>query len=121
MKRTNGSSGPAPGALLPGLLIEDRRHLRLVGELLGENLPPVSRPILLAAKVDASAHERIGIKVHRLPIYCSGDEFIRRQTLHRGKTLRRIGDSHLKSRRSEQVLLLRDLLLRVGTARDTED
>jgi len=83
--------------------------LRLVGKLPGENLPPVSRPILLAAEVDAPADERIGIEVHRLPIHHASDKFVRWQALHRGKTLRRVGDFHLKSGGGEQVLLLRDL------------
>jgi len=95
--------------------------LRLVGKLPGENLPPVSRPILLAAEVDAPADERIGIEVHRLPIHHASDKFVRWQALHRGKTLRRVGDFHLKSGGGEQVLLLRDLLLRADAVRDTEE
>ena len=94
--------------------------MRLVGKLPGENLPPVSRPILLAAEVDAPADERIGIEVDRLPIHHESDKFVRWQALHRGKTLRRVGDFHLKSCRSDQVFLLYSLLLRADTACDTQ-
>ena len=111
--------GEPPRAPIPGLLVHDRGHLRFAGKLLGKNFLSVGSPILLGAEIDASSDKRIGIKVDRLPVHYSSDK-PRRQALHRGKTLRRIGNLHLKSCRSEQVFLLYSLLLRADTACDTQ-
>src|SRR5262249_14180840 len=109
-KRTNLSlcrrSGPAPGTVIPCLLVHHRRHLGFVGELLGENFLPISSPVLLSAKIDAPADERIVVDIYRLPVHDFRDEFVRWQTLHRGKPLRRIRNSDLKTGGGEQVLLL---------------
>jgi hypothetical protein len=115
------SSGPAPGTPIPCLLVHHRGHLGLVGKLLCKNLLSVSAPVLLRAEIDASAHKRIGVQVHRLAVYYLSDKFVRRQAFHRREALRRIGNFDLKSGGGEQVLLLLGLLLRADAARDTED
>src|SRR6201997_4279285 len=112
---------PAPGAPIPCLLVHYRRHLGLIGKLLGENVLPVSRPVLLRAEIAASADKRIGVQVHRLAIHHFSDEFVRRQAFHRREALWRIGNFDLKSGGGEQVLLLYGLLLRAHAARDAED
>src|SRR5207244_12734096 len=113
-------SWPPPGAPFPCLLVHHRRHLSLVGELLSQDLLPISSPVLLPTEIDAPADQWIGVEVNWLPVHNTGDELVRRQPLHRRQALRRVSNSDLKSRRSEQIFLLRCLLLRTNARRDTE-